>query len=277
MKAKKVLQLLILLLWLCNKSFSQPYNRIISLSRVITQDIYLLGANDKLVGCTSYCDMALKDNKEMVATAIDVNIEKVMLLKPDLVITTTLTKQETIETLKKVGIKVIAFPVTKSYKDICDNFLQIADFTGKKQLAEQIIKKQEVRLDSLRSTIPKNQKPKIFLEIGTKPIFTVIPNTFMNDYITFIGGINIASDLTRGTITRESVLLRNPDVIIIVTMGILGEEEKSNWSANNDLNATKNKKIFIIDSDKACSPTPVTFIDVVDELIKLIYGSQVGN
>ena len=66
-------------------------------------------------------------------------------------------------------------------------------------------------------------------------------NTFMNDFITFAGGENIASDLTRGTITRESVLLRNPDVIVIVTMGILAEEEKDRWASSKQLNAAKNK------------------------------------
>lgn len=252
-------------------SYSQTYNRIISLSRSVTQEIYLLGASDKLVGCTSYCDLAIKDNKDVVASAIDVNIEKLIMLKPDLVLTSTITQPETLETLKKVGIKVVAFPITKSYNEICKNLRQIAIFTGKELLADQIINTQKHRLDSITSTIPKGKKLKMFFEIGTKPIFTVIPNTFMDDFITFSGGENIASDLTKGTITRESVLLRNPDVIIIVTMGILAEEEKERWALNSKLSASKNKRIFIIDSDKACSPTPVTFIDVVEELTKLIY------
>lgn len=267
--------LFILLIAICVQSVNgQSYNRIVSLSRVITQDIYLLGAKDKLVGCTSYCDMAISDKKEVIATAVEVNVEKIIMLKPDLVIATTITKSETIETLKKVGIRVVAFPTTRSYNDICQNFRQIAEYTGKKDVAENVINNQKHRLDSIISLTPKIQKPKVFFEIGTKPIFTVMPNTFMDDFITFAGGINVASDLTRGTITRESVLLRNPDVIIIVTMGILADEEKASWLSCKELNAAKNKKIFIIDSDKACSPTPVTFIDVVDELIKLIYSQN---
>jgi len=272
MKAKR----LILPLFICiigiSGSHAQTYKRIVSLSRVITQDIYLLGASDKLIGCTSYCDMAVADSKEVVASAIDVNLEKLIMLKPDLVLTTTLTKSETIETLKKVGVKVVAFPTTKSYEAICQNFMQIAEYTGTIAFADQIIKRQRERLDSLMSSIPKVNKPRIFFEIGTKPIFTVMPNTFMDDFITFSGGINVAADLTKGTITRESVILRNPDVIIIVTMGILGEEEKSNWYSYNQLNATKNKKVFLIDSNKACSPSPISFIDVVEEIIKLIYS-----
>ncbi len=271
-KVKQIILLLFLSAISIMSSYAQTYNRIVSLSRVITQNIYLLGANDKLVGCTSYCEMAINDKKEVIASAIDVNVEKVIMLNPDLVIATTITKPETIETLKKVGIKVVTFPTTKSYDDICQNFKQIAAFTGKSLAADQIITAQRHRLDSIIGTIPKGTKPKVFFEIGTKPIFTVMPNTFMDDFITFSGGVNVASDLTRGTITRESVLLRNPDVIIIVTMGVLGDEERNNWYSCKQLNAAKNKKIFIIDSDKACSPSPVTFIDVVEEIIKLIYN-----
>jgi ABC-type Fe3+-hydroxamate transport system substrate-binding protein len=272
MNHKKVYLIAILTLVYNISSYAQTYNRIVSLSRSITQEIYLLGAKDKLVGCTSYCDFAIKDNKEVVASAVDVNIEKVIILRPDLVLTTTITTPEAIETLKKAGIKIIAFQTTKSYEEICQNLMQVAEYTGKTLVADQIIKKQKHRLDSIISNIPKGNKPRIFFEIGTKPIFTVLTNTFMNDFITFAGGENIASDLQKGTMTRESVFLRNPDVIVIVTMGILAEEERDRWASSKELNAAKNKKIFIIDSDKACSPTPVTFIDVVEELTKLIYN-----
>lgn len=270
MNRRNVIAFLIFI-FLLNNAFSQSFNRIVSLSRSITQNIYLLGAESKLVGCTSYCDLAIKDNKEVVASATDVNIEKVILQKPDLVMATTLAKPETIEKFKKLGIKVVLFSTTKSYEDICKNLIEIASYTGTETIAKNIIANQKVRLDSIRKSIPKGRKLKMFFQIGANPIFTVIPNTFMSDFITFAGCENVASDLTKGTITYESVLLRNPDIIIIVTMGILGEEEKARWASNAKLSATKNKKIFIIDSDKACSPTPITFIDVVEELSSLIY------
>jgi iron complex transport system substrate-binding protein len=93
----------------------------------------------------------------------------------------------------------------------------------------------------------------------------------MDDYITFAGGKNSACDLKSGIVTRESVLIKNPDVIVIVTMGIIGSEEKNKWSSYPELRAAKTGKIFIIDSNKACSPTPVSFVDIVEQLISMIY------
>jgi iron complex transport system substrate-binding protein len=82
----------------------------------------------------------------------------------------------------------------------------------------------------------------------------------MNDYILFANAVNVAEDLTKGTVSRETVITRNPDYIFIVTMGIIGEKEKKIWESFKGLNAVKNNKIFIIDSDLACTPTPQTFL-----------------
>ena len=76
--------------------------------------------------------------------------------------------------------------------------------------------------------------------------------------------------MTSGTITREAVLVRNPDVIFIVTMGMLGPEQKREWERYPNLSAVKNKKIIIIDSNKACTPTPVTFAEALELIVKAL-------
>ncbi len=82
----------------------------------------------------------------------------------------------------------------------------------------------------------------------------------MNDFIIFCNGENIADDLTRGTMTRESVLLRNPDVIIIATMGGFGKDEMDIWKSYKGLKAAETGKIFLVDSETSCSPTPDNFL-----------------
>jgi ABC-type Fe3+-hydroxamate transport system substrate-binding protein len=264
---------LILFLFACIgvHGYSQSSRRIVSLAQSVTKMVYLLGIQDQLVGCTSYCEDAVKDNKSIVASAIEVNIEKVFLLKPDLVITTDLTRPSTIEALGKVGIKVYVFPLPKSYTEICTQLIAIAKLTDQQALAKAIIEKQQIRLNLIKQSIPKGKKPRVFFEIGAKPLFTAIPNTFMDDFISYAGGENIASDLKSGTISRESVLMRNPDIIFIVTMGIVGTEEKAIWSNYKNINASKNGKVFIIDSNKASVPDPVSFVDIVEQLVAMMY------
>ncbi len=89
--------------------FSQEVNRVISLAPSITENIYLIGAQDKLVGCTSFCTQAIADGVEQVGSTIDINAEKILVLKPDLVLTMEMTKQQDIATLKNLGIRVESY------------------------------------------------------------------------------------------------------------------------------------------------------------------------
>ena len=74
---------------------AQQYKRIISLAPSITQSLYYLGAEDKLVGRTSYCVATENDNIEIVASAVTLNMEKAVSMKPDLVLVLGLTDQKT--------------------------------------------------------------------------------------------------------------------------------------------------------------------------------------
>ena len=249
----------------------QSKQRLISLAPLLTKMIYLLDNQGNLVGCTNYCTVAVKDHKSIVSTGMEVNIEKIILLKPDLVITTSLTKPSITETLKKNGLRIQVFNLPDSYDELCKLFIDLGSLMDKSKKALEIISKQQKRLNIIKLSLPANKKPGVFFEIGIKPIFTVIPNTFMDDYIKYAGGINIAADLSNGLITKESVLIRNPDVIFIENMGLMARDEELMWRGYKNINAVKNNKIFFLDADDSCSPDPVKFVDVVELMVKLMY------
>jgi len=256
----------LLLLCLFGASLNASALRIVSLAPSLTQNLQYLGAEKDLVGCTNYCITTTK--KQIVATAVKVNVELVLSLKPDLVIATNMTNKGTVATLRKFGIKVVAYPMARSFEDVCSQFMDLGKRTGREAKAVEVLRKTRQKISQLKA-IP--HKPlKMFMQIGADPLFCVVPHTFMNDYITFAGGENIAYDLRIGSITRETVLKRNPDVIFIVTMGIMGNSQKKEWEAVKSLNATKNKKIFIVNSDKACTPSPVSFAETLEDMVKSI-------
>ncbi len=268
---KKTYSLLIILIVCQLISSAQEVKRIVSLVPWVTKSIYLMGEQEKLVGCTSYCPVEASDNIPVVASAMSINIEKTLTLRPDVVVASSLIKPESIDNLKKLGLKVAYLPYPQSFEEICSYFIQIGELIGKPEKAREIVSQQRARLTELIARVPAGKNPKEFIQIGAKPLFCAVPNTFMEDFIRFSGGKNIAADLKMGGVTREFVLKQNPDVIFIVTMGIVAEEEKDTWLSYSALSATKNKKIFILDADKTCSPTPVLFLDALEEMIKLMY------
>lgn len=247
--------------------------RIISLAPSLTKSLYMLDAKDLLVGCTSFCTLQNPDDAEVVASAVKVNLEKAMMLKPDLVLTSSLTSPETKRAFENLGVEVMYFPYPKSYQEMCDYLLRLGEKIGRKELAEKLVAESKARLAKVIASVPKTgHKPRVFMQIGANPLFTVVPHTFMQDFIDFSGCENIAGDLEIGSITREGVLVRNPDIIFVILMGSVSADEKDKWENYPALNAVKNNKIFVLDSEKTCSPTPLDFVDALEQMIGLIYN-----
>jgi len=248
--------------------------RIISLAPSLTDELYLLGVEDKISGVTTYClRPASAQKKEKVGTVTDVNIEKIVSLKPDLVLTTSLTNPKAIERLKNLGIKTVNFPQAENFTQLCAQFLELGKLLGREREAEEITKKAKEKVDVIKEGARKLSKPKVFIQIGVRPLFTATNRSFLNDFIEFAGGINIASRAKAGLYSYEKVLQSNPDIIVIAAMGITGEEKKV-WEKYKSLNAVKNKRIYIIDSDKFCSPTPISFTEALEEIVGILHPEK---
>ncbi len=246
--------------------------RIISLGPAITENLYLLGVGDRLVANTVYCQRPPEGkNKEKIGTVIKADIEKVMVLKPDLILATSLTGSDQIEKMRSLGLRVEIFPQLESFSQICGQFLELGKLVGKAKESGGIINQIKEKVDNIKRNTRDLPKPRVFVQIGAKPLFTINKNSFLNDFIEFAGGINIASQAKTGLYSREEVLKSNTEVIIIVTMGIVGEKEKEIWQQFKTLNAVKNNRIHIMDSYKVCSPTPESFLDALEELVGFLH------
>jgi len=223
--------------------------------------MYQLEAEDRLAGCSSYCVVEEKDSIVVAGSVIGPDIEKIVSLRPDLVILSEFISENDVKTLEKFGLRVEIFRSPESFDELCLQFIRLGQLTGKEKEAEQIAAdiKDEVRLLS-DEWEHKNPKPGVFMQIGSSPIFTVLPGTYMDDYIKFCGAENIAADLTNGIVGREFVVAKNPDYIFIVTMGVAGDLEKEQWSRFSLMNAVRQNNIHILDSRIACEPTPENFI-----------------
>ncbi len=262
---KRLYLVLVALVFVAVSGYLQAAKRIVSLTPSLTLNVRYLGEEANLVGCTSYCQTTRK--VPVVASAIKVNIEKVIASKPDIVIATTLTSPETIEALKKVGVKVELFPMSHSFAEICDQFLRLGKLLNKEAQANKVIADSRAKLNKIKAKAPTGKK--MFIQLGANPLFAVIPNTFMHEYITLAGAETITQGMTTGSITREAILKRNPDVLFIVTMGMETEKEKKVWETFKNLSAVRNKKVFVLDSQIACTPTPVTFVQTQEIISRL--------
>ena len=250
--------------------------RVVSLGQTITERIYLLGAGSRLIANTIYCvEPEDAKHKEKIGTLLQANLEKIIALKPDLVLASNLARPKQLRKLKDLGIHVVQFSYPKNFSEICKQFLKLGEILGEKERAKEIIKNVKKEVAAIRMKTKDLPKKRVFIQLGVKPLHAVTKESFLNDYIEFSGGINIARNEGSGTYSREKVLKEDPEVIIVSTMGSsegeVGEKEKKAWMKYGSIAAVKNQNIHIVNPDKLCSPTPITFLEALAEITKIIH------
>lgn len=252
--------------------------RIISLGSFVTEGLFLLGAEDRIVGVTTYCNRPLAaKTKEKAGSIVDVNIEKVIALKPDLIIATPLTNAKTQRKLKDLGLRVETLGQVDSFDAICDQFLRLGRMVGEEKKAQQLIGIAKEKVNTIESQIKGLPRKKVFVQVGTKPLFTMNKNFFINDLVKRSGGINIAEQTHSGIYSREKVVEADPEVIIIASMGIAAEDEKAIWQRYKSIAAVKTKQIYIVDPNLICNPIPGNFADTLEIVATFLHKGAVDE
>ncbi len=276
---KSILQCIIAIAFLLpglarGESLSAP-QRIVSLGPIITEMIYLLKADQQLIADTNYCivpDDA--KNKEKIGSMIEMNVEKIVSMRPDLVLASPLSKEKQLSMLENLGVRVWRIPNPKTFFEICQLTMNMGEILGKAENARSVIDTAKKNVDAILSVTRNLPKKRVFMQIGIKPLHTASRDTFLNEYIEYAGGINIASLEKTGVYSREKVLKENPDVIFITTMGsaeTAGEQEKETWMQYPSLKTTKNKEIYVLDSYLVCSPTVDKFARTVKKIAQVLH------
>jgi iron complex transport system substrate-binding protein len=250
--------------------------RIISLSPSNTEMVYALGLQDKLVGVTSY-DNYPPDakNKPIVSDYSTVDLEKIVNAKPDLVLADSIQKNDTIPALEKLGITV--YTMTPDNTDeILNEIKVLGRITGKTQAADDLVSNLTSRIKTVTDKTDKltdSQKPRVLYVTWHDPIWTAGSNTMIQYLIEQAGGVNIAADLDGyATITLESVIERNPQVIVV--MSSMGDQTSLNFIKSNEqfqsTDALRNNRVYEVDADIFGRTTP-RIVDGLVTLAKLLH------
>lgn len=262
------------ILFLIFPALGQTKQRIISLSPPITEELFFLGLGKNIVGNTIYCVRPNEArNIEKVGTVISVNVEKIIRLKPEVVFASPLTDKKSLEKLKKMGISVHIFPHPKNFFEICERFLKLSEMVGKKEFASSIVKESEKNYRQLKEIFfRRKKKPTVFVELGSNPLFTATKDSIITSFIEDANGVNIALDSKIGLFSVEEVILRNPEYIIIVGMGMEAEKERKRWLKYKRIKAVSEKKLYIVDPYTFCSPTVESYVSGLREIGEILSG-----
>jgi iron complex transport system substrate-binding protein len=249
--------------------------RIVPLVPSLTEILYYIGLGDRVAGVAKFSDYPPEaEEKPIVGSYANLNVEKIISLSPDLVIGTMDGNSESdIELLEEAKIPVFVVN-PRNIKDVISIIGEIATLCGVKERGEEVADDLSRRLERVKAKVRGLKKPSVFLQINLRPIVTVNKNTCHNDLITLAGGINIAKNepITYPRISIEELIRKRPDIIIISSMQRGGEfkEARKEWMNWTLIPAVKNNRVHLIKSDIIDRPSP-RIIEGLEALARLIH------
>lgn len=252
---------------------------IISVIPSNTEIVYALGAGEKMVGRSNYCNYPEEVLDVEEIGAMDLDVEKILALQPDVALLSMHHHRQNghiLDQFRAAGITVVVVNnEAKSFEDVYASIRLVAQATGASEKAEEVIQDMQEHLAQIKARVASvTEKKKVWIEVSPAPnIVTTGKDTFMHYMLEMIQAINVAGD-EQGwpQFVEEEIVRLNPDVII-TTYGFYVDNpahailNRSGWS---QVEAIKNKQVFDVHNDTVTRPGP-RLMDGVETLAKFIY------
>ena len=231
--------------------------RIVSLAPNITEIIFALEKDNLLIGRTNFCNYPPQVAKiTSVGEMMEPNIEKIVELKPDIVLASTHAQKEIAEKLNTLGIELEYLYYDNSLEGTFTAIETVGTILNAEKKASKIVKNMKERYKQVEIKTKKlSKKPSVYYVIGFGEggEWTAGGNTFIGQTITAAGGNNIAGKIDGWSYSLEKIIQADPEIILIskdLHDGFIHTPPYSN------LGAVKNKRVYTIDQDIINRPGP---------------------
>lgn len=252
--------------------------KIVSLIPSNTEISYALGLGDKIVGVSDFDNYPKEVTKKEKIGGQEINVEKIISLKPDLVLahaSTALNFKDGIQQLKDAGIAVLVVNDAQNFEQVFDSITMIGKATGEVTKADKLVTSMKDKLAKIKEKAAGiKEKKKVLVEVAPAPeIYSPGNKTFMNEMLKAINAENIISDQDGWVkIDQEAMIKRNPDVIL-TTYGYYVKNPVQQVLASKgweNVTAVKTKQVYDVDSDRVTRTGP-RIIEGVEDLAKAVY------
>jgi iron complex transport system substrate-binding protein len=224
--------------------------RIISLSPHITELLFAAGAGDRIVGVDDSSDYpAAVAGIARVGEPAALDVEGVLKLKPTLIVlwdsgTPASRKAE----LERLNLRLY---VTDQHHldDIGATLIEFGRLAGTEPAAAAAARRYRIDLAQLRSQYAARSRLRVFYQVWDRPLYTLSGAHVVSEVLSLCGGDNVFADLSTlaPAIDKESVLARNPDVILVAATGADGARQTLEWSHFSTLRAVRGHHVFTVD------------------------------
>ena len=249
--------------------------RIVSLAPSITEIVFQLGEEKRLVGVTQYSTYPEAARLlPRVGSYVRLDVEKIISLKPDLCLAIKDGNPEhAVNRIVSLGIPVYVID-PRNIGDIIDVVARFGELLHAAEASSQLIENMRARLNRVKDLVAKTAaRPGVFFQIDATPIITVGDNTFINELISLAGGRNLAAgEIAYPRYNWEEILKMAPEVAIVASMagGHTPDELMAGWRKWPQIPAVSNNRIHVVDANLIDRPTP-RLVDGLELFVRIIH------
>ena len=236
----------------------EPARRVVTLAPHLVENIHSAGGGKSLVGTVSFSNFPPEAaDLPLVGSFNAFSLERIVTLQPDLIVMWgSGNGTQALERLETIGVPVYVDEI-RTLGGLYRSILNLGKLTGSGKVAHAKASELEQTFEALRATRAHTERLEVFYQIWHEPLQTLGGDHMINEIITLCGGRNIFSDTATlaPRVSIESVLERDPDVII--ASGMSGDRPGwlQQWQAYPTMKAVTGQALYSIDPDVILRPT----------------------
>lgn len=250
--------------------------RIVSLKPNVTDIVYALGAGERLVGVTRFCDVpAGAPRPEVVADYTRAFIEPIVALGPNVVIgSRENSSRKSIEAIERTGIAVRLFPFT-TLSEALSSIRAIGSLLGADERGESLAAGMEEAIRSIEGRWRGSEPVRALIVWGLKPLVVAGRGTYMDELLNSVGAANAVgrTNLKYPRIGLEELIASDPDAIVDLSMGSeAGGGTSRPWSGIESLRAVREGRVYRLDASEFRAGPRLP--DALEKLAGLMHGAR---
>lgn len=243
--------------------------RIVSLAPNVTETLCALGMEDEIVGRSDYCDYPESVKSiPSIGSLWTPSIERIITLRPTLVIASSLIDDSLLQALEKANIPTLEVDRQDHYQGAYAMIREIGKAVGKGKEAETLVKSMEEKTENLIKRYQGYPKPSVYIALDFGSYDSAATgDTYIGEMILMAGGTNAAQDGSKWVYSKERLVASDPDIIILPQEGTRNVLQE--WKTTKPYRDLKGK-VYTIDANLLNRQGPRS-ADALQELARLIH------
>jgi len=247
--------------------------RVVSLAPNLTEIVYAVGAGNRLVGNTTFCNYPPEAKAvTKVGDTMQPNIESIVALRPQLVLVSTASQLEAFT--RQMAQQKIPVYVTdpRDLEGVLRTIETLGGILGETERATQLVRDLRRRASDVEEAVKTREAVKVFYQVSREPLYTAGRDSFITDLIRRAGGASVTANVAGAwpTFSQESALAAQPEAIIMPTFDSMEQGNMEIAVALKNSPAAKNKRIYGIDGDLLSRPGP-RLVDGLEQMARKLH------